>query len=45
MEYNEEFVSLKKILIFGAKGCGKTSFVQRIEKRFFTDEQPSGESN
>ena len=45
MEYNGEFLSFKKILVFGAEGSGKTSFVQRIEKRYFTEEQPSQESN
>ena len=45
MEYNGEFFSFKKILVFGAVGSGKTSFVQRIEKRYFTEEEPSENSN
>ena len=45
MDYNGEFVSFKKILVFGVEGSGKTTFVQRIDKRFFTDEKPSEESN
>ncbi len=38
MENSPEFVSYKKLLIFGAEGSGKTSLIKSFEKGTFTNE-------
>ena len=38
MDNVPEFVSYKKLLIFGTEGVGKTSLTKSIEKGAFTDE-------
>ena len=38
MEGSPEFVSYKKVLIFGGEGTGKTSLTKRIERGAFTNE-------
>lgn len=36
-----EYVSYKKIIIFGIEGVGKTSLTSRLENKFFKEEDPS----
>lgn len=36
MESTPEFVSYKKVLLFGKEGVGKTSLIKRIEKNTFS---------
>jgi GTPase SAR1 family protein len=38
MENSPEFVSYKKVLIFGAVGSGKTTLTRYIEKGSFSNE-------
>lgn len=38
MENTPEFVSYKKLIIFGTEGSGKTSLTRRFEKGSFTEE-------
>jgi GTPase SAR1 family protein len=38
MENSPEFVSYKKVIIFGAEGTGKTTLTKSIEKGSFTNE-------
>ena len=38
MENSPEFVSYKKVLIFGAAGSGKTTLTRYIEKGSFSNE-------
>ena len=38
MDNGPEFVSYKKLLIFGTEGVGKTSLTKSIEKGTFTNE-------
>ncbi len=38
---NMEFISYKKLVIFGAKGSGKTSFIKAIKDMKFTEESES----
>ena len=40
-----EFLSFKKICIFGSERVGKTTLVSRIENKNFTEEAPSTSSN
>ena len=39
MEKNDKFVIFKKLLIFGAKGVGKTSLTSVIENNKFEEEE------
>lgn len=41
MENSPEFVSFKKVIIFGNEGSGKTTLVRSIEKGSFTEETHS----
>ena len=38
MENTPEFVSYKKVLVFGSEGSGKTSLTKTFEKGSFTQE-------
>ena len=40
MEISEEFISYKKILLFGSRGSGKSSLIQSIEKDISEEESP-----
>ena len=40
-----EFVSFKKVLVFGAESTGKTTFKNQIKKDKFIEEKPSKDSN
>ena len=40
-----EFLSYKKLIIFGNKGSGKSSLSKRIERGSFTEENPSENGN
>jgi GTPase SAR1 family protein len=40
-----EFISYKKIIIFGSEGTGKTSLTSRFENNFFKEENPSTNGN
>lgn len=41
METKIEFVSYKKLIIFGSEGSGKTSLTSRLEHGSFQEESPS----
>ena len=41
MENSLEFVSYKKVIIFGAESVGKTTLTKSIEKGVFTNESHS----
>ena len=43
METNEGFKSYRKVLLFGAKGVGKTSLSQRLKMGKFVDNIPQTE--
>ena len=45
MENPIEYVSYKKLLIFGSEGSGKTSLSKRLEKDSFTQESHSENGN
>lgn len=38
---NMEFICYKKLVIFGAKGSGKTSFIRAIQDRKFEEDLES----
>lgn len=38
MDSTPEFVSYKKVIVFGKEGVGKTSLIKRIEKNTFSKE-------
>jgi GTPase SAR1 family protein len=40
MEISEEFISYKKILLFGSQGSGKSSLIKSIEKDISEEESP-----
>ena len=42
---DSEYVSYKKLLIFGSEGSGKTSLTKRLEKGSFTEESHSEHGN
>jgi adenylate kinase family enzyme len=44
MEEAPEFVSYKKVLVFGAEGTGKTTLTKFIEKGTFSEETHSEKS-
>ena len=44
MESSPEFVSYKKVLVFGAEGTGKTTLAKYIEKGSFSEETHSEKS-
>jgi len=41
MDNSPEFVSYKKVIIFGSEGVGKTTLTKSIEKGVFTNESHS----
>lgn len=43
MDDTEEFISYKKIVIFGAKSTGKTTFTNYIIKGKFSEVNPSND--
>ena len=45
MEGSTEFVSYKKVLVFGAAGTGKTTLTKFIEKGVFTEESHTEDDN
>ena len=46
MEENKvEFVTYKKVIIFGSQGSGKSSLTSRLEKCSFTAENPTEDGN
>ena len=44
MEKIEEFLSFKKLLLFGSHNSGKTSLTKSMEKGAFTDESQTTDS-
>lgn len=40
-----EFLSFKKIIVFGSESVGKSSLTSRLEQQNFTEEPPSNSSN
>lgn len=45
MDNQAEFVSYKKVLVFGTLGVGKTSLTKSIEKGIFTNESHTENGN
>lgn len=45
MEHASEFISYKKILVFGAELTGKTTLTNRLIKGEFSEEIPKQDSN
>ena len=43
METSSDYVSYKKVLVFGSEGTGKTSFTKRLEQDLFEDESHTNE--
>jgi GTPase SAR1 family protein len=41
MNSDMEFISYKKLVIFGAKGSGKTSFINTIQDKKFEEDSVS----
>ena len=39
-----EYVSYKKIIIFGSEGVGKTSLTSRFENNYFKEVEPTDSS-
>ncbi len=44
MENSPEFISYKKLVVFGAEGVGKTSLTKSIEKGNFSEDITHSES-
>ena len=40
-----EYVSYKKVIIFGSQGSGKSSLTSRLEKGSFSTENPTEDGN
>lgn len=38
METSQDFVSYKKVLVFGSEGTGKTSLTKKLEQDLFENE-------
>ena len=45
MKNTSEFISYKKILVFGAESTGKTTFTKRLIKGEFSEESPTQDSD
>ena len=45
MESNDDFISYKKVLLFGDEGTGKTSFINRLKKEKFNESIPHTSDN
>ena len=45
MENKAEFVSYKKVIIFGSQDSGKSSLTSRLEKGSFSTENPTEDGN
>lgn len=44
MEQEPKFILFKKLLIFGAKGSGKSTMSMILDKKEFNEEEPAVES-
>jgi GTPase SAR1 family protein len=40
-----EFISFKKIIIFGSEGTGKSTLTSRFDNKYFKEENPSNSCN
>lgn len=45
MENKAEFVSYKKVIIFGSQASGKSSLTSRLERGSFSTENPTEDGN
>ena len=45
MDHTSEFVSYKKILVFGAESTGKTTLTNRLIKGEFSEKSPANDSD
>ena len=45
MESSEDFISYKKVLLFGDEGTGKTSFISKLETKLFNESIPHTSDN
>ena len=45
MESNDDFISYKKVLLFGDEGTGKTSFISKLETKVFNESIPHTSDN
>ena len=44
METSSDFVSFKKVLVFGNEGAGKTSLTKKLENNLFENESHTQQS-